>query len=372
MRGPLRARLLSPLMALLAAAGSLAAIPDRGVPTPSPLHEILEMWSSADGGDLTAIPWLMSLVEARTDDGQGGRSPIDREARGLRQLIANTPAAYTPILDLYSRAHALALTSGKARTATHLEIATLRLIDESMAARPDEKGAKLGSRFMTRIAVNLRADGNLDSARRLFDSAVEIDPVNAVALHAAAAIQEKLGNYVRAAELLQRLIPLDDLPDAELRLALCLRRMGKSEKAERRLEQLARGGAVHWVRSIAYQEWSQIRFSVDDRDAALALAREGHAALPDDDSLAILVAYLSGPRDETSSALVERLTAAPTGTGPTARGLYNLWPAGLDANEATIRMEVEAAMPVLREVLAADSGPGPTATAQPSQRPALR
>jgi tetratricopeptide (TPR) repeat protein len=330
------------------------------------------MWSSADGGNLTAAPLLMNLFESRSSGREGDAIQLAREARRLRKLLAESPAAYTPVVDLYTRAHALAVGFRKTRTATHLEIETLRLIDESMAARQDEEGAKLGSLFLTRLALTSRDGQDLDSARRLFDRALEIDPFNEVALHAAAAIREKLGNYAEAADLLQRLLLLDDLPDAELRLALCLERMGRSKRAERRLEQLARGNADRWIRSIAYQEWSQIRSSRDETDAALTLAREGHAALPDDDSLAILVAFLSGSRDELSSALVLRLTSTPTGEGPTARGIYNLWPAGVSANEAAIREEAEFVIPVLRNLLAGEYGSGSTPAPRPSRRRALR
>jgi tetratricopeptide (TPR) repeat protein len=339
-----------------------ASSPAPAKPEPS-LIEILSTWASENTGNQDAIPQLVGYIKGILRG--RGPNPQTREARKLRQLASGSPDVYIPIIRLHSLAHLLAIQRRDARVAEHLRFETMRLIEEYMSKTRSPEGWNIGARVYMTLAATLRDGVDLRMALALLEKGLDTDPFNPSVLHAAASIREKLGHYSSASELFRRLLKVWPAPEAELRLALCQARMGKSKVAARLLEKLANSTGPEWVRALAYQEWSKLLLKMGDLHRALAVAREGREAQPEDESLSILLAFMAGPRDEESRALILRLTAAPTGTGPTPRGRYNMWPEGAEENEIFLARAVSARMPLLIEALRARLEPEPESGHQP-------
>jgi len=350
---PQRASLL---LILLAGYAIASRTQEDAESKPVEFEDILRSWTSESAGNNeAAVEFLLYIEEHSRLRGPTPRTP---EAKVLRRLAKNAPGAYIPIIGLYTRAHLLAAVDrGKVSVADHLRIEATRLIEEYMAEVRSPYGWHLGSRFYVSLAASLRDTIDIGMALSFLLEALDAEPDNADALFAAATIREKYGEYSSAADLLRRLIRQAPVPEAQLRLALCLARSRKLKEAQRLLEDVARDSGPDWVRATAYQEWSQLRMEQGEPEAALRLAREGHEALPHDESLAVLLAFMSGPRDPQSRTLVRRLTSAPTGSELTARGLYNLWPPGIEGNEEILLREIEARMPLLVEALRTASEP---------------
>ena len=357
---PLRSVFL--LLGLLLQSPLVAQPPDQAgsdthASEPSPVEAfvaILDSWTSDGPGAETAVVDLLRYTKDRVR--LRGPTPRSREAKVLRSLADDSPGAYIPLIGLYVRAHLLAVHQERASAAAYLRFEASRLIEEYMSTVRSPQGWRLGSRFYVSLAASLRDTHEIDIALSYLMEALDAEPMNAHALFAAATIREKYGQYSGAADLLRRLIEQAPIPEARLRLALCRMRAGKLKQAEGLLEELARSASPSWVRAIAYQEWSQLRMRQGDPDTALQLASEGHQALPEDESLAVLVAFMSGPRDPQSRTLITRLTSSPTGTGLTARGIYNMWPPGVLTNEEILAREIEVRMPLLIEALVRRAG----------------
>jgi tetratricopeptide (TPR) repeat protein len=338
------------LVSLLLVSRPSVEAQDAVVSTASPsFEEILSSWASEKSGSTEAADDFLLYIDEHTR--LRGPTPRTREARVLRRLAKGSPGTYAPIIGLYTRAHLLAVEQENTAAADYLRLEATRLIEEYMSTVRSPQGWHLGSRFYVSLAASLRDTIDIGLALGFFLEALDAEPGNAQALIGAATIREKYGEYSGATNLLRRLLKQAPIPEAQLRLALCLARSGKLEAAERLMEDLARGPGPDWIRAIAYQEWSQQRMKRGDPDAALRLAREGHQALPHDESLAVLLAFMSGPRDPRSPDLIARLTSEPTGVDLTARGLYNLWPPGVVNNDEILSREIEVRMPLLVKAL---------------------
>jgi tetratricopeptide (TPR) repeat protein len=319
------------------------------------LVAILESWSNQSTGNENAVPEMLEY--AKQQYRSRGPTPQTKQAKLLRRLADDQPGVYLPVISLHIKAYRLAVRHREPMVPQYLRLEATRLIEEYMNEMRNPEGWRIGAGFYIALAASLGDGESLTLAIALLDAGLDTDPMNVQALHAAAAVREKLGHYSSASALLRRLLALTPDPEAELRLALSQARSGKNKHAEERLESLARGPAPQWIRALAYQEWSQLRMTMGDPRMALIVAREGHESLPQDESLGILYAFMAGPRDDLSRAEILRLTSEPTGTEVTPRGRYNMWPSSITETELVLASMAEAQMPRLVGALRHLRGP---------------
>lgn len=212
---------------------------------------------------------------------------------------------------------------------------------------------QLAARMLTRMALDLRQDRRLEEALVLLERALEHDRYQAVALRAAAAVEEKQAHYRIAAGYLDRLIELEpDDTRARLRRALCQLRSGPESRGLRALEELSdpASGAPAWVRTVAFQERTRQALVEGRREEAqqwLSSARRSH---PDDQALVVLASALSPQPSAQGRQHAEALAAGAgfatdllPSAGPSARFVYNHWPTtGLEGFYLTLEEDLEA------------------------------
>ncbi|MDH3253798.1 MAG: hypothetical protein OEM62_02310 [Acidobacteriota bacterium] len=314
------------------------------------LLTLLELWTAQDT-KAEAAHALLRRVTLRPDTNVGFPASSRKDWRLIRRLANDEPEIYVPAIGLYREAHLLAVRLRDSRAEEALRLASIHLLEQYLSRFRTQDRGDLGARFFISFAAALRDAGELHLTLDLLDEALDSDPENVHALHAAAAIREKLGQYDGASVLLRKLLRSRSDPEAQLRLALCRARSGGKKRAQQLLEDLTGKDTPFWIRAVAYQEWSQLRMAAGDPDGALRIARKGHNALPSDESLAVLVAFLAGPRDSSAQSLISRLTSRATGTGLTPRDTYNLWPQGIEQNESPLDEEIERRMPLLVQAL---------------------
>jgi Flp pilus assembly protein TadD len=122
--------------------------------------------------------------------------------------------------------------------------------------------------------------------------ALDLDPENTAALRMLAIGYEKLGRYVEARRLLERLAQLDSTHrESRLRLAVMELRLGDEAAAERRLRAIVREGAEPWVASLAYQILARILGDAGRFEEVAQLLRQARRELPRDQRIRILAAY---------------------------------------------------------------------------------
>lgn len=315
------------------------------------LQEILLIWAADQAGSQRAPELLYGHVRRGLD--ATFRLPLDRDAKEIRKLAKEDPRIYISVLGLYRWAHSLAVMRRDWRMQQQLYGDLTRLVDE-FVERVDEPAAfRIGASILFSAGLTSRNWGDLAIALEAMEDAHDLDPDNPVILHAAAAIYEKKGLYHSARTRLQKVVALGNSDEARLRLALCRMRSGQRKKAVRSLAEIAEGFGEPWLRVVAFQERAKLALAGGDQASAEEIARAGLEAFPHDESLAVLVAFLAGPRDPGARLIVNRLTSRP-GEGPgdrTPRGRYNVWPMDTLVGEQRLDRLVADESPVLAGVL---------------------
>jgi len=145
---------------------------------------------------------------------------------------------------------------------------------------------------------------------------------------------ERHGRYPETVSLLERLLRAHpDQPEARLRLAINLRRLGKPRDADKLLAGLIQGPTAAseamepWVLALAYHETGRALVAAGQLDAAENVLREGLQRLPGDEKLLIELAGLFDLRHDPAQA--RQILAAfkpPRETAEAARNRYNRMP----------------------------------------------
>jgi Flp pilus assembly protein TadD len=172
---------------------------------------------------------------------------------------------------------------------------------------------------------------------------------------------ERQGRYAEAVEHLQHMERLHPgQPEALLRLAVNLARIGKVQDSRRILADVAgRTNAEPWQVAVAAQELARVLMAAGDLDGAETTVREGLRRRPDDDKLAIQLGMIRDLRKDPRGArdAVAKVGGKQGGSGGAARNRYNRMPLEeLDQAWADLQ---KTALDLLPTLAAALGVPGP-------------
>jgi tetratricopeptide (TPR) repeat protein len=195
--------------------------------------------------------------------------------------------------------------------------------------------ARNGDAASRRVAAQLLAV--LGSSR----DALELDPVNELALLRLASSAEKGGQFDEAADLMRRLVSAHpESHHGRLRLGVALARAGNGAEASRALAPLLENEEVpRWIAGIAYQEAAAVERAARRHERAEQLLRKGIERVGTQ-GLYLQLAYYLDERQRPDES-VAALNAMPVEDDVESSGrfLYNDLPA---AEIAAARREVEA------------------------------
>lgn len=303
-------------------------------------------------------------IEAQTldDHEEGGLALIrEVESRVHEELIATDPEALVPV----ARLHQEALRGNRARHRFALATHDRRMLiaaAEGYARAGGEGAAPIAAAFLAALGDGLQQAKLYRSARSHLLRAVELDADNAFALLQLALGLERTGEYARTVDLLERLVAADPkAPEARLRLGINLVRVGRDGEGLAALERLTREQNPDWVLTVAWETVAMARLRSGDPAGAVELLERARARLPEEQRLAVQLAYAlerAGRRAE-AHRLLAGLEGSPDGE-PSPRHVYSLWPSG--GREETEELLAQAALlrlPALRRALAADGEAGP-------------
>ncbi|MCP4660130.1 MAG: hypothetical protein GY856_32410 [bacterium] len=276
-----------------------------------------------------AAAYREALVELAAENRSAARAAIIRIES---DLLASDPRAHEPVIaaqlraaigavgdqveslvsliwlheELYRQYHR----RQRYRLATHSRQMMLRLAAAYLARSDTREARQLVACALVSLAGYLQEIGARHEAQQAFERALGFDPTHEAALLALAVIHEAFGHYEMAADLLQRLRkvgPLD--PEARLRLAINLRRLGSRRQALRLLRKCIEDPAPSWVTALAYQELANLRMEEQHDEEAAAILREAIARLPGNQRLYVqLAAVLDGlERPAEARAVVDQL-----------------------------------------------------------------
>jgi tetratricopeptide (TPR) repeat protein len=217
------------------------------------------------------------------------------------------------------------------------------------------------SSAMACVAGTLGSEAAFGQARRLLERAVRLDPRGEIAGLLLGALDEREGRYGDAVEVLRPLVQAHpDAVEARLRLAVNLRRVGKTADARVHLVECTQPRHDRWVRSVAYDELARLALDAEHWRGAQAVLEEAAAALGPTQSVILQLSYvldrLHVPlRARTLTAMLPGSVEA--GSRPESdRFRYTVWPdvAVAGAREA-VRQRGQASLPALSNAIATTS-----------------
>ncbi len=204
-----------------------------------------------------------------------------------------------------------------------------RVIEETVemlaASAKDPAGKRSAADVLTAFAAELQAVGSSPSAERLFVRATAFEPDEVAALMGRACILERLGDIRHAAEVLEQVLARHPgHAEAELRLGVNLRRLGRTDAARKALTASTAEGRPAWIRAVAWQELASAELAADRPDEALRILRSAAAAAPDDEGLQVMLASTldRARRHREALAVVDSVVSRRRDPGPSARLIY--------------------------------------------------
>jgi thioredoxin-like negative regulator of GroEL len=279
----------------------------------------------------------------------------------LRELI-DDPEVLVPAIALHHDAYLAYRAEGKSELARHSRVMAAGLAEAYADKSSGPEAKALAARALASLGGYQQEDGSIGSASEHFVEALRLDPTCEAALLGQAAMFEKLGQYDKARDFLERLVAKDKTnPQARLRLALNLLRTKDTARAQQILDGLIQDAgtpATAWVTTLAYEE--KARRLVDNgaaKDAA-DLLRRGSERFPENTEMLVARSYLLERAGDARGALDLAQRAASlaksAGAHDAPRWLYNRWPR--EALEAARKSFRDSMTPRLERLSAALHG----------------
>lgn len=254
---------------------------------------------------------------------------FDIEVEVIRSLGRRDIESLVPVLVLHHDAYPMYVDRHKPLLAGHASRIAASIADLYAREGGTEGSRILGARALASLGIYAQQSGVKLQGLGLMLHALEFDPTNEAALLGIATVHERSGNYHRAAErLLELLKTYPKHREGRLRMAVNLDRLGSPDQARGLLEGLLSEPAADWVAEVAYQELGRIHREAGRYDLAETVLRQGLERFPGDGRIRTELAFVLDYERKPQRALsvIEGLSDAKAGAGPTARRRYGMGP----------------------------------------------
>lgn len=290
---------------------------------------VLGLWAASDPRAIDELVKFESSVIS--DDDPRTRETLHKaEQHVISEAAGVDLEVLVPLSILHQEAYRHYATHGgigAAQVATHDRTLALDLALLYKKHVDTPEASALASRLIGRLG-SLSTDSF--QAAKLFQLASEADPKNGVPLLGLATVFEKSGNYVDAVAALERMRESDPAspakyPEATLRLALCLARLEKTDKAIELLAPLAQKPPVPWIGLLAAQELARIHQAARHPERAEKVLRAALALYPGSVRLTLQLASAldaKGAQQEARTVL-DRLGEIGSDASDDSRYRYN-------------------------------------------------
>lgn len=292
-------------------------------------RQILALW--AGGQTEKAVNDLIALEKSvvRDDDAGTKKRLLKAEEAIIHEIGAANLETLVPVamlhhdvyrryLEMGAKGHSLLLAHARGM-ARDLAI----LYKEQSGS---EGAALVSSRILTSLGGMLQQYAQQLPAAEMFYRAVALDPRNTAAMMGLCIVYEKNSQYQSAVDLLRKVVDLDPgYSEARLRLALNLKRLGKTDDARKRLAELAEGKDADWVTVLAAQELARVYIEQSSPAGAQKVLEAAIQRFPNDARLYVELAAVLDRKGEMRSAqaVMEKVLALKPSAGDAARLLYN-------------------------------------------------
>lgn len=273
----------------------------------------------------------------------------------VAQVAAKTsPQAILPLCDLHRRLYARYRERGQLQLASFSRTLLLQLLPLYVQTAGPE-GREVAGQLYTVFGGDLEERGLPGLAAAAFADAIALDPGNRAAVLARVVGHERRDEVYQAVDLAAKLLAIrPGDPEVTLRHGVGLARERRNRPAAERLKSLLDTEEA-WIASLAHHELVRLLASQRQWGEAEAVARAGMERLPQDEKLALLLAWLlerrGGDGEEALAAVSARKR---TGPGDAPRHRYARFPAEAVAQvERALLPIVQASLPSLGAALGA-------------------
>lgn len=290
---------------------------------------ILADWSA---GEVEGAPDKLIELETAVVSDEEPRTRqvlLQAESEVIKQVGGADLEVLVPIAVLHHEAYQRLLergARGRALAMMHTRNMARNLALLYREQSGSEGAALVASRILTSLGGLLLESSQQLPAGEMFQTAVELDGRNTAAALALASIYEKNAQAESAVKLLRRLLEIDPgHTEGRFRLAMNLKRLDRTDEAQKILEELVAAEDSSWVTSLAFQELARLHGERERTSAAEKVLRSGLERFPQDARLHIQLASVLDRRGEPGEAalLVEKVLTLPQGESDAARFLYN-------------------------------------------------
>ena len=196
------------------------------------------------------------LLELETSQLSTGRDRRSTEVRAeqvaaILELARANPESLVPLIRFHEQQYQYHHGNRHFLLATHSRQLSVRLAEAYLELADTEGARRIAAANLVSLAGYLQKVGSGPSARRAFEKALEYEPENEAALLGLGALLEgNEGDYAGAERAFRKLVELRPRnSEARLRLAVNLRRLGRSGEAEELFRELLKPPAARWVRT---------------------------------------------------------------------------------------------------------------------------
>jgi Flp pilus assembly protein TadD len=292
-------------------------------------RQILAAW--AGGQTDKAVEDLMALETSivRDDDVGTKKRLLKAEEAIIHEIGAANLETLVPVamlhhdvyrryLELGAKGHSLLLLHARGM-ARDLAI----LYKEQSGS---EGAALVSSRILTSLGGMLQQYAQQLPAAEMFYQALTLDPRNTAAMMGLCIVYEKNAQYQSAVDLLRKIVDLDPAySEAKLRLALNLKRLGKTDDARKRLVELADAKEATWVNALAAQELARLLSEQGSPAGAQKVLEAAVERFPNDARLYVELASVLDRKGEMrgAQAVLEKVLTLKASPEDSSRLLYN-------------------------------------------------
>jgi len=292
-------------------------------------RQILALW--AGGQTDKAVNDLIALEESvvRDDDAGTKKRLLKAEEAIIHEIGAANLETLVPVAMLHHDVYRRYLEKGA--KGHSLLLAHARGMARDLAILYQEQSGSEGaalvsSRILTSLGGMLQQYAQQIPAAEMFYRAVALDPRNTAAMMGLCIVYEKNSQYQSAVDMLKKIADVDPAySEARLRLALNLKRLGKTDDARKKLTELAESKELSWVTSLAAQELARLYSEQGSPAGAQKVLEAAVQRFPDDARLYVELAAVLDRKGEMrgAQAVMEKVTALKPSTEDSARLLYN-------------------------------------------------
>jgi hypothetical protein len=294
-------------------------------------HEALVTFATGDAE--RAADSLRALEMGAAQNDRRWFEPLRKSQRRVIDELAARPASLQPVIYLHALLDPIYLESGEVWLLAQNRVFVAELVERWVNADGSDEARALGGLLLASLGASHQA--------------LAIDPQSTLALLRLAIEAEKSGQSESAVDWLVRLLEATPgEPHARLRLAVALRRLGRTAEASSVLSSISSGSTAsgevpRWIAALAFQEQAMLEREMGLLRRAEATLRRGIEATGVQALYVQLAFYLDlQQRRAEAESILDGVPLAETAAELAPRHRYNGQP---EAELAAARERVERA-----------------------------